>query len=97
MFELSREKNPPFPSTTISMNVLYRNKEVYPQSNESFQCIDIYNRKASVALWVLPLTHKFLHCNGNQALDKWQNMTANDARWLNVYLYLAETHLNKSH
>ena len=40
------------------MNVLYRNKEVYPQIDEPFRCIDIYNRKASVPLWVYPLTHQ---------------------------------------
>ena len=36
------------------MNVLYCNKEVYPQIDDPFQCIDIYNRKALVALWVHP-------------------------------------------
>ena len=36
------------------MNVLYRNKEVYPQIDDPFRCIDIYYRKACVALWVHP-------------------------------------------
>ena len=36
------------------MNVLYRNKELYPQIDEPFRCVDIYNRKASVPLWVHP-------------------------------------------
>ena len=40
------------------MNVLYRNKEVYPQIDEPFRCIDIYNRKASVPLWVHPFNHR---------------------------------------
>ena len=38
------------------MNVHYRNKEVYPQINKPCRCIDTYNRKASVALWVHPFT-----------------------------------------
>ena len=37
------------------MNVLYRNKEVYPQIDKPFRCIDIHNRKAYIALWVHPL------------------------------------------
>ena len=41
------------------MNVLYHNKEVYQQIDEPVRCIDIYNRKASVALWVHPLTNTF--------------------------------------
>ena len=44
-----------FQSITISMNVLYYNKEVYPQINKPFRCIDIYNRKTSVTLLVHPL------------------------------------------
>ena len=40
------------------MNVLYRNKEVYPQIDEPFRRVDIYNRKASVPLWV----HPFMLC-----------------------------------
>ena len=36
------------------MNVLYCNKEVYPQIDDPFRCINIYNRKAFVALWVHP-------------------------------------------
>ena len=42
------------------MNVLYRNKEVYPQIDEPFRCIDIYNRKASGPLWVHPLREEKL-------------------------------------
>ena len=33
------------------MNVLYCNKGVYPQIDDPFRCIDIYNRKVLVALW----------------------------------------------
>ena len=36
------------------MNVHYRNKEMYPQIDKPCRCIDTYNRKASVALWVHP-------------------------------------------
>ena len=37
MFELSQnKKKQPFPSISISVNALYRNKEVYPQSDEAF-------------------------------------------------------------
>ena len=50
-FEFTRNKKTPFPSITISINVLYCAKEV-SQSQEPFRCIDIYNRKASDALWV---------------------------------------------
>ena len=39
---------------SIEIVILYRNKEVYPKIDEPFRCIDIYNRKASVVLWVHP-------------------------------------------
>ena len=41
MFEFSQKKK---------MNAIYRNKEVYPKSDEPFRCINIHHRKASVSL-----------------------------------------------
>ena len=38
------------------MNVHYRNKEVYPQIDKPFRCIDTYSRKAPVPLWVHPFS-----------------------------------------
>ena len=55
MFEFSRNHKTHFP--LILMNVLHHNKEVYPQINKPFRCIDIHNRKAYIALWVHPFTH----------------------------------------
>ena len=53
MFEFSRNKKNAF---SIEIVILYRNKEVYPQINEPFRCIDMCNRKPSVVLWVHPFT-----------------------------------------
>ena len=47
------------------MNVLYRNKEVYPQIDDPFRCIDIYNRKASLCGYT-PLVLSL--CNGFRLL-----------------------------
>ena len=40
-------------SITISMNAIYCNKEVYPQSNKPFRCIDIDSMKAITSLLLL--------------------------------------------
>ena len=38
------------------MNTLYRKEKVYPQIDKAFRCIDTYNRKTAMALWVHPFT-----------------------------------------
>ena len=56
MFEFRRNQKNAF---SIEIVILYHNKEVYPhvQIDEPFRCIDIMcNRKASVVLWVHPLS-----------------------------------------
>ena len=58
MFEFSRNQKNTF---SIEKAILYRNKEVYPQIDEPFGCIDIYSSKAIVALWV----HPFIQVNVN--------------------------------
>ena len=37
------------------MKTLHRKEKVYPQIDKAFRCIDTYNRKTSIALWVHPL------------------------------------------
>ena len=37
------------------MKTLRRKEKVYPQIDKAFRCIDTYNRKTSIALWVHPL------------------------------------------
>ena len=49
MFEFSRNSK-----IAISMNTLHRKEKVYPQIDKAFRCIDTYNRKTAVALWVHP-------------------------------------------
>ena len=39
---------------TISINALSPKKKVYPQIDKPFRCIDIYNSKAYITLWVHP-------------------------------------------
>ena len=55
MFKFSRNQKNTF---SIEIVILYRNKQVYPQIDEPFRCIDIYNRKASVVLWLHPFSYK---------------------------------------
>ena len=54
MFEFSRNQKNAFSTEIV---ILYRNKEMYPQIDEPFRCIDMCNRKASVVLWVHPYTN----------------------------------------
>ena len=55
MFEFSRNQKNTF-SVDTHFNEAPLSQQISVQSNEPFICIDIYNRKASVALWVHPLS-----------------------------------------
>ena len=56
MFEFSRnKKNTIFVDTNFDEYPLSQQRSV-TQIDEPFRCIDIYNRKASVPLWVHPLS-----------------------------------------
>ena len=84
MLELSRNRKNSFSvNNPILMNVLYRNKEVYPQIDTPFQCIDIYNHKASVALWVHPLKVAYSYVKKEKTSTSYFYITCT----LNLYVH----------
>ena len=95
MFEFNQNKKKThFPSITISMNVLYRNKKVYPQINKPFQCIDINSSKAIARLPLLcgytPLVYVFIGHVTNLVGKKGYNVAKTDAH-ANVTASLNQT------